>query len=320
MTEVIISGTGHYLPEKVLTNADLEKIVETSSDWIMERVGIESRHIAADEEMASDMGTKAAQAAIEAAGLDVSEIDQIIVGTTSPDNRFPSTACVIQDNLNLNGCPAYDVIAACSGFIYAMDVATQAIQTGRAKHVLVIGVEVMSRLIDWTDRNTCVLFGDGAGAAVLSASDRQGIMSTHIHAAGKYKDLLYAPNLMPGQHIGETNPFVRMQGREVFKTAVNTLGQLVVDTLAANDIGQDDIDWLIPHQANRRIIEATAKKLSMPMSKVVLTLPTHGNTSCASIPLALDVAVRDGRVKRGDLLLMEAFGGGFTWGSALVRF
>lgn len=320
MKEVIIAGTGSYLPEKVLTNAELEKMVDTTADWIMDRVGIEHRHIAADGEMASDMATKAARAAIEAAGIDVTDIDQIIIGTITPDNIFPSTACIVQDKLDLNGCAAFDLNAACSGFIYALDMGKQSIETERAKNVLIVCVEVMSRIIDWTDRNTCVLFGDGAGAVILSASDRQGIMSSHIHAAGKYKDLLFAPNLLPGQHPEVTCEFVTMQGREVFKIAVNTLGQLVIDTLAANNVKQEDIDWLIPHQANRRIIEAMAKKLSMPMSQVVLTLPEHGNTSCASIPLALDVAVRDGRIKRGDLLLMEAFGGGLTWGSVLVRY
>jgi 3-oxoacyl-[acyl-carrier-protein] synthase-3 len=317
-----IIGTGSYLPERVLTNADLEKMVDTSDEWIRSRTGIEKRHIAAEDETTCDLAEQAALNAIAASGKKPEDIDLIIVATTTPDIIFPSTACLLQQRLDIHGCPAFDIQAVCTGFIYAVSVADQFIKNGTAKCVLVVGAETMSRIIDWKDRDTCVLFGDGAGAVVLEASEDEGILSTHIHADGKYEKLLYVPAGISSNRdlLKSDSAFVKMQGNEVFKMAVNTLGRIVDETLAANAMQKEDIDWLVPHQANTRIISATARKLGMSMDRVVLTVGQHGNTSAASVPLALDVAVRDGRIKENDTVLLEAFGGGFTWGSVLLRY
>lgn len=317
-----ILGTGSYLPEKVLTNHDLEKMVDTSDAWIVERTGIRERRIAAEGETTGSMAEQASRRAIDAAGLLPSDIDLIVLGTTTPDQIFPSTACLLQKRLDIHGCPAFDVQAVCSGFIYAMSIADKFIRTGAAKHALVIGAETFSRIVDWTDRTTCVIFADGAGAVVLGASSEPGILSTHIHADGKYKDLLEVPvGISQGyDQVVAGKAFTRMAGSEVFKVAVTTLGRIVDETLAANNMQKSDIDWLVPHQANHRIIAATAKKLDLPMERVVSTVERHGNTSAASVPLAFDEAVRDGRIKRGDVVMMEAFGGGFTWGSVLLKY
>lgn len=320
MTNSKIIGTGSGLPEKVLTNYDLEKIVDTSHDWIVERSGIERRHIAGEGETASTLAETAARNAIDMAGIQATDIDLIVVATTTPDLVMPSTACLLQKRLDIPGVPAFDIAVACAGFIYALSIADQYIKSGMVKNALVVGTEVMSSIIDWEDRTTCVLFGDGAGAAVLQAIDEVGILSTHLHADGSYADSLYVLSGLPGQVDKEKSPYVHMKGKEVFKFAVKALGDIVDETLAANNLEKSDIDWLIPHQANIRIIQATAKKLSMPMEKVVLTVADHGNTSAASIPLALDHAVRKGQVKRGEKLLLEAIGGGFAWGSALIVF
>ncbi len=322
MTYARIIGTGGFLPEKVLTNADLEKMVDTSDEWIIERTGIKKRHIAAEKQTTCDLAEAAARHALEAAGINANTLDLIIVATTTPDRVFPSTACLLQDRLGVHGCPAFDVQAVCTGFVYALAIADKFIRTGSARRALVIGAETLSRILDWTDRGTCVLFGDGAGAVILEASEQPGILSTHLHADGQYKDLLtVTAGVSQGyEQVRSGTAYVTMQGNEVFKVAVNTLGDIVDETLAANHLEKSDIDWLVPHQANIRIITATAKKLKMPMERVVVTVDEHGNTSAASVPLALDVAVRDGRIKRGDTLLLEAFGGGFTWGSALVRY
>ena len=314
-----IIGTGSYLPKKVLTNHDLEKVMDTSHDWIVERTGIERRHIAGDDETASSMGVAAGKRAIEAAGIEASDVELIVVATATPDSAFPSTACYIQKELGIKGPPAMDVSAACSGFIYALSIADQYIRAGTYKNVLVIGSEKLSLITDWKDRGTAILFADGAGAVVLGASEEPGIMSTHIHSDGDYVDLLHCHN---GIHYeeGEEGPFIQMKGNEVFKVAVRTLSRIVEETISASNIQPSDIDWLIPHQANIRIIQATAKKLNMSMDQVVVTANDHGNTSAASVPLALDQAVRDGRIKPGQLIMLEAFGGGFTWGSALIRF
>jgi 3-oxoacyl-[acyl-carrier-protein] synthase-3 len=306
-----IAGTGSYLPEKVVTNKDLEAKIDTSDEWIAERTGIRQRHIAADGEYSSDMGLAAARKALEMADIEASEIDLIIVATTTPTKTFPSNACLIQRQLDIHGCPAFDVQAVCSGFVYALDVANRMIQTGGSKTALVIGAETLSRITNWEDRATAVLFGDGAGAIVLQASEEPGILSTHIHADGEFENLLEVP-------LGED--YMVMSGNAVFRKAVSTLGAIARETLAANNVDKSDLDWLVPHQANLRIIAAAAKKLDMPMERVVVTVDKHANTSAASIPLALDVAVRDGRIQRGQLVLFEAFGGGFTWGSALVKF
>jgi len=315
-----IAGTGSYLPEKILTNAELAETVDTSDEWIRSRTGIEQRHIAADGEYTVDLAEKAARRAMEAAGKTKDDIDLIIVGTTTADRVFPSTACLLQKRLDIHGCAAFDIQAVCTGFVYALGVADKFFKTGSAKCALVIGAETLSRIVDWSDRNTCVLFGDGAGAVVLEASDEPGILSTHLHADGEYEDLLNvnygvstASNLIIDGSGG-----IQMKGNEVFKMAVNTLGRIVDETLAHNNMEKSDIDWLVPHQANTRIINATAKKLKMSTDHVVVTVNKHGNTSAASVPLALDVAVRDGRIKRGETVLLEAFGGGFTWGSALL--
>ncbi|MBB5883937.1 ketoacyl-ACP synthase III [Xanthomonas sp. LMG 8992] len=319
-----IAGTGSYLPEKVLTNDDLSQMVDTSDEWIRSRTGIRERHIAAPGQTAGDLGYEAALKAIEAAGIDAAELDMIVVGTTTPDLIFPSTACLIQARLGVVGCPALDVNAACSGFVYALSVADKFICSGDARTVLVIGTETLSRIVDWTERTTCVLFGDGAGAVVLRADEDTGILSTHLHADGSKKELLWNPvGIATGLGDGTGDPAaggIQMKGSEVFKYAVKALDAVVDETLEANGLDKQDLDWLIPHQANLRIIEATAKRLDLPMEQVVVTVDIHGNTSSASVPMALDVAVRSGRVQRGQLLLLEAFGGGFTWGSALLRY
>ena len=315
-----IIGTGRYLPEKVVTNADLEKMLDTTDEWIRSRSGIERRHVAAEGEGTTDLCEHAARAAIEAAGIRPEEIDLIIVGTTTPDQVFPNAGVLLQHRLGIHGCAAFSIEAACTGFLYALGVADKFVQTGTAKTALVIGAETITRIIDWSDRATAVLFGDGAGAVVLRADSTPGIVSTHLHADGQYNDLLYFPTGVGTgmKPVGGENS-IQMKGNEVFKVAVNTLGRIVDETLEANGLDKKDIDWLIPHQANMRIIQATARKLDMPMERVILTVQDHGNTSAASVPMALDVGVRDGRIKPGDLLLLEAFGGGFTWGSALVR-
>lgn len=316
-----IVGTGSFLPERIVTNAELEKTVDTSDAWIRERTGIRQRHIAAEGEFTLDLAEQASLRAIDAAGIPHSDIDLIIVATTTADQVFPSTACLLQSRLGIHGCPAFDIQAVCTGFVYALSVADQFMRTGAAKTALVVGAETFSRIIDWTDRNTCVLFGDGAGAVVLRQDSSPGILSTHLHADGDFASLLQVPKGV-SNHLAAVQggcAFVEMAGSEVFRMAVKTLGRIVDETLEANDMAKADIDWLVPHQANHRIIAATAKKLGMPMEKVVQTVAEHGNTSAASIPLALDVAVRDGRIKSGENILMEGFGGGFTWGSALVK-
>ena len=318
-----IVGTGHFAPEKVLTNADLEQIVDTTDEWIKSRSGIEQRHIAADDQTTADLAEQACIAAMEAAQVGPEDIDFMVVGTTTPDLVFPNVGCILQDKLGIHGCAAFSLEAACSGFIYALSIADKFVNSGQAKCALVVGAETLSRITDWTDRSTCVLFGDGAGAVVLKPSEEAGIISTHLRADGRYKDLLTAKSGVSVQPPGDAlrDGFnVRMSGNEIFKVAVKSLESIVEETLAANKIDRSEIDWLIPHQANLRIIQATAKRLKMPMDKVVLTVQRFGNTSAASVPMALDIAVRDGRVQKGQLLLLEAFGGGLTWGSALVRF
>jgi len=317
-----IAGTGGYLPERIVTNKELEQMVDTSDEWIRERSGIKRRHIAADNETTSDMAIAAARKALEAADLDPGEIDLIIVATTTPDKVFPSTACIVQRRLAIEKIPAFDVHAACSGFIYALDIANRFIQTEGATTVLVIGAETYSRILDWTDRSTCVLFGDGAGAVVLRTSDEAGIMSTHIHSDGKHEELLHVPAGISSGYaqVQAEAAFIQMKGNEVFRKAVSALGTIARQTLEDNNVAQEDLTWLVPHQANLRIISAAARKLGLPMERVIITVDEHANTSSASVPLALDVGVRDGRIKRGDLLLFEAFGAGFTWGSALVRY
>ncbi len=317
-----IKGTGSYLPEKILTNKDLETMVDTTDEWIFDRTGIKERHIAAEGQTTCDLAEHAARAAMQHAGITADDIDLIIIATTTPDRVFPSTACLLQQRLGIAGCAAFDVQAVCTGFVYALGIADKFIKSGSNKCALVIGAETMSRITDWTDRGTCILFGDGAGAAILEATDEPGILSTHLHADGKYEDLLTVDGGVSSDYskIENGTAFVRMKGNEVFKMAVNTLGRIVDETLAANDMQKSDIDWLVPHQANIRIINATAKKLQMNTDHVVVTVDKHGNTSAASVPLALDTAVRDGRIKRGDTILLEAFGGGFTWGSALIKY
>jgi len=317
-----IAGTGSYLPENVLTNLDLEKMVDTTDEWITDRTGIKKRHIASDTQTTCDLSEAAARQAIADAGLDTQDIDLIIVATTTPDQVFPSTACLLQARLGIHGCPAFDIQAVCTGFVYALGVADKFIRSGEVNNALIVGAETMSRIVDWKDRSTCVLFGDGAGAVVLQRSDEPGIMSTHLHADGSYEQLLTVPyGISNGyDNVKDGNAYINMQGNEVFKIAVRTLGRIVDETLHANKLQRSDIDWLVPHQANIRIIAATAKKLNMSMEQVVVTVQDHGNTSAASVPLALDVAVRDGRIKSGDILLCEAFGGGFTWGSALIKY
>ena len=317
-----IAGTGRYLPERVLTNADLEKIVETSDEWIRTRTGIEQRHIASEDERTSDLCVNAAKVAMEEAGVTAEDIDLIVVGTTSPDLIFPNVATIIQHKMGIPACAAFSVEAACTGFIYALSSADKFIRSGDTKCALVIGAEIITKLIDWDDRSTCVLFGDGAGAVILKPSDEQGIISTHLGADGQYKDLLYYPvgvsNNLAAAGLGDSR--IMMSGNEVFKVAVKTLAAVAQEALDANELDLDDVDWLIPHQANLRIIQATAKRLGMPMEKVIQTVQIHGNTSAASVPMALDVGIRDGRIKRGQTILLEAFGGGFTWGSVLLKY
>ena len=314
-----IAGTGSYLPAKILSNKELETLVDTTDEWIFTRTGIRERHMAAEGEFTSDLALEAAKNAINAAGITADKIDLIIVATTTPDKIFPSVATMVQRKLGIAGCPAFDVQAVCSGFVYALATADNFIKAGASQCALVIGAETFSRITDYTDRSNCILWGDGAGAVILCASqadanNKQGVISTHLHADGNYENMLHVPRNANGKDT------VLMEGNAVFKMAVNTLDQIVDETLAANGMQKSDIDWLVPHQANIRIITATAKTLDMSMDKVVVTVDIHGNTSAASIPLALDVAVRDGRIKRGDIILMEAFGGGFTWGSALIKY
>lgn len=309
-----IAGTGSYLPARVLSNHDLEKMVDTTDEWIFTRTGIRERHIAAEDELTSDLATKAALQAIASAGIQASQIDLIIIATTTPDKIFPSVATIVQRKLGIAGCPAFDIQAVCSGFVYALTTAHQFIQTGASQCALIIGADTFSRITDYSDRSNSILWGDGAGAVILQSSDTQGIISTHLHADGNYETMLHVPRKADG------NDTVVMEGNPVFKMAVNTLDQIVDETLAANNMQKSDINWLVPHQANIRILQATAKKLEMSMANVVVTVDKHGNTSAASIPLALDTAVRDGRIQRGEIILMEAFGGGFTWGSVLIRY
>jgi len=310
-----IIGTGSYVPKRVLTNHDLEKMIETSDEWITERTGIKERRIAAEVETTSDMAAKAAKKALEMAGIEPDEIDTVIVATVTPDMDFPSTACFVQHKIKARKAASFDIAAACSGFIYALSVADSLIKSGHSKYALVIGAEIFSRITDWTDRNTCVLFGDGAGAALLAkTTGKRGILSTHLHSEGSSWKLLCASS-----HEENAKTYIRMHGNEVFKVAVRALDDVAIEALEHNGLKGDDIDWFIPHQANERIIVATAKRLGVPMEKVYLNLQKYGNTSAASIPLALDEAVRNGKVKHGDLILLDAFGGGFTWASALVR-
>ena len=317
-----IAGTGSSLPDRIVTNSELAASVETTDSWIRERTGIRRRHIVDEAESTCDLAERAARNALDSARIDPSTLDLIVVGTTTPDRIYPSTACRLQARLGAGECPAFDVQAVCTGFIYALGVAEKFFRAGDVGRALVVGADTHSRLLDWSDRGTCVLFGDGAGAVVLEASETPGVMSTHLHADGRYEPLLYVDGGTPrgAGRIADGGAYTKMQGNEVFKVAVRTLRRIVDETLAANSMERTDVDWLIPHQANIRIIEATARKLDMPMERVVVTVADHGNTSAASVPLALDVAVRDGRVQRGHLLLLEAFGGGFTWGSALVRY
>jgi 3-oxoacyl-[acyl-carrier-protein] synthase III len=313
-----VSGTGSYLPAKILTNQDLEKTVETSDEWIFSRTGIRQRHIAAEGENASDLALGASLRALEAASLAPQDIDLIIVATTTSDMVFPSTACILQAKLGIRNCPAFDVQAVCSGFVYAAAIADQFMRSGQYRHILVVGAEVYSRILDWQDRGTCVLFGDGAGAVVLSRSNTPGILSSHLHADGSHAGILSVPGTVCGGKISG-RPLLQMEGNAVFKFAVRVLEEVAEEALAANKLQKSDIDWLIPHQANIRIILATAKKLGLSMEKVVTTVERHANTSAASIPLALDEAVRDGRIRRGQRVLLEGVGGGFTWGAVLIQ-
>ena len=317
-----IAGTGRYLPERILTNAELASTVDTSDEWIRTRTGIERRHIVADDQPTSDLAFRAAQQAIAAAGVDAKDIDLIVVGTTTPDFVFPNVGALVQERLGVRGCPAFSVETACSGFVYALGIADKFIRLGDARCALVIGADSLSRITDWSDRNTCVLFGDGAGAVILQPASEAGVLSTHLHADGTYKDLLTANGgvARSAKLLTDGQVKIQMKGNEVFKVAVTTLGNVVDETLERNNLDRHALNWLVPHQANMRIIQATARRLDMPMERVVVTVQDHGNTSAASIPLALDTAVRDGRIKRGDLMLLVTFGGGFTWGSALIRY
>ena len=317
-----IAGTGSYLPEKVLTNADLEQLVDTTAEWIVERTGVEERHIAAPDETTCDLAERASRRALEAAGLEPGAIDLIVLGTTTPDHVFPSVATQLQHRLGCHGVPAFDVQAVCTGFVYAMDIAQRFIRTGAARRALVVGADTFTRIINWEDRGTCILFGDGAGAVVLEAADQPGIIDSRLGADGRYKELLWVPaGVSSGYEQTRQNAaFVEMRGSEVFKVAVTTLKDMAEQILAANQMTVADVDWLIPHQANRRILAATAKRLGLPEERMVDCVRAHGNTSAASVPLALDVAVRDGRIQRGQTLLLEGFGGGFTWGAALIKY
>ena len=318
MTFSRITGTGSYLPAKVLTNKDLESMVDTSDEWIFTRSGIRERHIAASDELASDLALHASRRAIEAAGLKPSDIGLIVLATTTPDMIFPSTACLLQSKLGIHGCPAFDVQAVCTGFVYALATADLYVKAGHCKHALVVGTEVFSRILDWKDRGTCVLFGDGAGAVVLSSSDTPGVLAATLHADGAHTGILSVPGTVCDGRV-EGSPFVSMDGSAVFKLAVRVLGEVADEVLPAAGLAKSQVDWLIPHQANIRIIEAAAKKLGLGMDKVVATVDRHGNTSAASIPLALDVAVRDGRIRAGHHVLLEGVGGGFTWGAVALR-
>ena len=317
-----IAGTGRYLPERIMTNADLEEIVETSDEWIRTRTGIEQRHVASEDEVTSDLCVEAAKIAMEEAGVTANDVDLIVVGTTSPDLIFPNIATIIQHKMGIPACAAFSIEAACTGFVYALSSADKFIRSGDTKCALVIGAEIITKLIDWEDRTTCVLFGDGAGAVILQPSDEPGIISTHLGADGQYKDLLYYPvgvsSNLAAAGVGDSR--ILMSGNEVFKVAVRTLTSVAQEALDANDMSLDEVDWLVPHQANLRIIQATAKRLGMPMDKVIQTVQVHGNTSAASIPMALDVGIRDGRIQRGQTLMFDAFGGGFTWGAVLLRY
>jgi 3-oxoacyl-[acyl-carrier-protein] synthase-3 len=313
-----IVGTGSYLPEKVLTNRDLELAVDTSDEWIYTRTGIRQRHIASDSEKTSDLALEASRNALRSAGVAASEIDLIVMATTTPDMVFPSTACLLQAKLGARNCPAFDVQAVCSGFVYGLSTADQFLRSGQYRNALVVGAEIYSRILDWSDRATCVLFGDGAGAVVLRRDSTPGILSSHLHADGSYANLLTVPGTVCGGKVSG-RPLLQMDGGGVFKFAVKALDDLVEETLAANGLQKADIDWLVPHQANIRIIQASAKKLGLSMEKVVVTVDRHANTSAASIPLALDEAARDGRIRTGQHVLLEAVGGGFTWGAALVK-
>ena len=313
-----ITGTGSYLPEKILTNRDLEGMVDTSDEWIRTRTGITQRHIAREDQVASDLALHACQNAMQAAGVGNQDIDLIIVATTTPDMVFPSTACILQNKLGIENCPAFDVQAVCSGFVYALATADMFVSSGKCRNALVVGTEIYSKIIDWNDRSTCVLFGDGAGAVVLSQSGQPGILSTHLHASGNYSNVLSVPGSISGGKI-QGDPYINMEGSTVFKFAVKVLEEVVEEAVAQNNLKPADIDWLIPHQANIRIIQSTAKKLGITMDKVVVAVDKHGNTSAASIPLALDMAVRDGRIHPGQLVLLEGVGGGFTWGAVLLR-
>ncbi len=313
-----ITGTGSYLPEKVLTNHDLEAMMDTSDEWIRTRTGITQRHVVAEGQMASDLAFNASLKAIEAAKIENNEIDLIILATTTPDMIFPSTACILQEKLGIKDCPAFDIQAVCSGFVYALATADMFIRAGKCRNALIVGTEIYSKIVDWNDRTTCVLFGDGAGAVVLSQSDQPGILSSHLHANGDYSKVLsVSGNISRGEIKG--NPYVSMEGNTVFKFAVTVLEEVAREAIVENNLKTSDIDWLIPHQANIRIIKSTAKKLGIPMNKVVATVDKHGNTSAASIPLALDIAVRDGRIQSNQLVLLEGVGGGFTWGAVLLR-
>lgn len=317
----IINATGHYLPSNIVSNDSLATKIDTSDEWIFSRTGIKQRHIADDTETTSVMGTHAATEALKNAELNPSDIDLIIVATTTPDHVFPSCATVIQHALSIHDCPAFDVQAVCSGFIYALDIANKFIKSGQAQHALVIGAEKMSSILDWTDRNTCVLFGDGAGAVVLSANDHaEGIINTKLFADGQYRELLWIPNGVSQQSDERTDSYVKMQGREVFKVAVSKLRDMVKVITEDTDYHANDIDKLVPHQANIRIIQSVAEKLDLPMEKVITTVAEHANTSAASVPLALHHGVSTGQIQRNELLLLEAFGGGFTWGGALIRY
>lgn len=322
MTYARLAGIGSFLPDKVVTNQDLEKTMDTSDEWIRERTGIKRRHVASDDETTSSMGVVAARRAMEMAGVGPEEVDLIIVGTATPDKVFPATACIIQRQLGVRGCPAFDVAAACSGFIYALDVANRFIRSGGARTAIVIGSETLSRITDWEDRGTAILFGDGAGAVVLQADDEPGVLSTHIHADGEYEELLQVEQgISVGYDVTRAGgAYIKMEGNAVFRKAVATFDSIARETIADLDGHLDDIDWFVPHQANMRIIKAAAKKLKMPMERVIATVDEHANTSGASIPLAMDLAIRDGRIQRGQTLLLAAFGAGFTWGSAMLKY
>ena len=322
MNNARIIGTGGYLPEKVLTNADLEQMIETTANWIVERTGVEERHVAAPGETTCDLAEQASRRALEAAGIEARDIDLIVLGTTTPDHVFPSVATQLQHRLGCHGGPAFDVQAVCTGFVYAMDIARRFIATGATRRALVVGADTFTRIIDWRDRGTCILFGDGAGAVVLEATDEPGIIDSRLHADGRYKELLWVPaGVSSGYDQTQRNAaFVEMRGSEVFKVAVHTLKEIAEQILTANGMTVADVNWLIPHQANRRILAATAKRLGLPEERMVDCVRLHGNTSAASVPLALDVAVRDGRIQRGDILLLEGFGGGFTWGAVLLKY